>query len=130
MKNNKVPHGEQWHSEYNEWKSTLDFCRDEMRLLGKRLQEIAGTQKQQEIMARLEQLQNQLIVQKEAHDILLHDINAFEHRLEESYRGNPVAFDHRKFPEGAELREKLEQFRRLYARFKETVMQFAAEARV
>jgi len=124
---NGIAHGSEWHAEYVEWKSTLDFCRDEMRILGRRLEEIAGRNTGREIMSRLEQLQNQLIVQKNEHDMLLHEINEFEHRLEEVYKENPVAFTHRKFPEGADLREKLEQFRKLYARFKETVLHFAGE---
>lgn len=91
-KNNKIF---EQHYESSEWMNKLFFYEDELAIMQRRLQEIAGANTSSEVLARVEHFQNQLMVQRNNIDSIKHDVKKDENRLEASVQMNGVATDHR-----------------------------------
>jgi len=69
--------------QHSEWLRTLDFYKDELAILQKRLDEVAAKNTSPDAMARLEQFQNQFIVQRNNIDEYKHSINEHAHQVYE-----------------------------------------------
>lgn len=70
-------------AQHSEWIRTLDFYKEELNILKKRLQEVAGKNTGAESMAQLEQFQNRFIVQLNNIDELKHSVNEHAHLVYE-----------------------------------------------
>jgi len=125
-KNGRV-YASELHHEYMDWQNELHFFAEEMKILQKRLAEVAASNTSHEVMAQVEQYQNRLIRQKEVHDELLHEIRTSDQKLEQDISANPVASDHKTWDDPVELREKMIRFRELYKEFKEGLLKFAGQ---
>lgn len=115
------------HAEHIEWLNKLSFYKDDLVTFQRRLNEIAKKNTSMEIMAVVEQLQNQLKIQDEQVDILKHEINEHEKSIERSIIENPVASDHRKVQDHTTHREKIETFELLFSEFRKTLLSFCAK---
>lgn len=124
----KKEHITTMHSEHVEWIKELNFARDEMESFKNRLSEIAQRNTATDVLARLEQMQNQMIRQNEVADQIEHEINVHEDELVASAKANTVAVDHRQMPDHSALRENMETFRKLFAEMKENLNRFLAES--
>jgi len=60
---------------HSDWLRSLDFYKGEIRILRNRLTEIAGKNTAPDILAKVEQFENQFNLQTENIDRLTHDIN-------------------------------------------------------
>ncbi len=115
------------HAEHIEWLNKLSFYKDDMVTFQHRLNDIAKKNTSMEIMAVVEQLQNQLKIHEEQADILKHEINEHEQAIERSILENPVAADHRKVQDHAIHREKIASFELLFAQYRKTLLSFCAK---
>jgi hypothetical protein len=91
----KMPAMHQLHSE---WKQKLQFYKDDLESISKRLEEVVIKNSSTEVLAQAEHFQNQFIIQRNEIDILLHDINQAEQAIQDDFKINPTAWDHRNAP--------------------------------
>ena len=61
--------------EHTSWLSALGFYKQELDVVKKRLTEVAGKNSSKEVGAEIEHFENQLAIQKENIDKLIHNIN-------------------------------------------------------
>ncbi len=116
------------HKEHKEWLSNLQFCKDEISSFENRLSEVAAANSKTEVTAEVEHFQNQFIRQREVIDELGHEIRENEHAITEAAAANNVATEHRRVPDNAALREKVETFNKLYAELKAGYNKFLSGA--
>jgi len=64
------------NNNHSDWLRGLDFYKEELGIMSKRLTEVAGKNTSHEAGAEIEHFENQFKVQNEATDQLRHDINA------------------------------------------------------
>ncbi|MEP7278364.1 MAG: hypothetical protein ABI813_06965 [Bacteroidota bacterium] len=114
------------HGEHNEWLNKLAFYKEELALMQNRLEEIAKKNTSRELMANVEQFQNQFTVQYEIIDELKYHINQHESAIEKSVLNNPVGSDHRKVIDHTEFREKMTRFEELFAELRRKLLRFLA----
>lgn len=114
------------HQHHKTWLNYLAFYRDEMQIFQKRLEEVAVKNTAHEVLASIEHFQNQLILQKEQHDILRHDIKQYENRIEAEFETNPILANNRRPEEESELSDRVETFSRLFHEMKDEFYHFVA----
>ncbi len=102
------------HSERTEWLNNLQFFKDDITTLRKRLEEIVSLNSKNDIRAQVEHFQNQFVRQLEVNDELRHEINAEEQAFVASESKNPVATDHKTAPDHTVLRDKVETYAKLF----------------
>jgi len=123
---NKV-HMSDLHFELNLWLNEFKFYKDEIKIFNHRLEDIVSRNTHKEVMQQLEHFQNQYIRQAEVIDELRHEVKQHENILEKEVRDNPVAVDRRYFEDHTELREKADQFKKIYMELKVEFMRFLSE---
>lgn len=84
------------HAENQDWLKSLEFYKEEITILAKRLQEVAGKNNASEFLKDVEHYQNQFIVQRNNIDELAHAIKMNEKEIVKEVNANPVAVEHRK----------------------------------
>lgn len=84
------------HLENQDWLKSLEFYKEEISILNKRLQEVTGKNNSREFLEVLEHFQNQFIVHRNNIDELAHAIKVNEQGLVNEVNANPIAVDHRK----------------------------------
>lgn len=114
------------HRHHKTWLNYLAFYKDEMQVLQKRLEEVAANNTSHEVLAMVEHFQNQLILQREQHDILRHDIKQYENQIEKLFENNPVFAENSRPKEESELTDRVETFGRLFHEMKEELYHFVA----
>ena len=102
------------HFELNMWLNEFRFYKDEIRIFNHRLEEIVSKNTAPEVLGDLEHFQNQYIRQVEVLDELRHEVKQHENVLEKEAKDHPVAIDHRYFEDHSELRDQVEQFKKIY----------------
>lgn len=115
------------HSENTEWSNKLNFYRDELDILKKRLAEIAAKNNQQEVMKEVEHFQNQFIIQSNNIDEIAHTVRMNEKTLVEEMRKNPVAVDHRKVDDHTDERELVNGFEKNLIEIRNEFNRFASK---
>lgn len=111
-KTNKV-HIDDLHFDHKVWKRELNFYKDELKVFQNRLDEIGGRYTDKEVLKELDHFQNQLLIESNAIDEMLHEINVDEDALSDRAKDNPVAIDHERFDDHAPLRDKVETNRKM-----------------
>lgn len=115
------------HSENNEFQSKLNFYKDELNVLHKRLDEIASKNNKQEVMKQVEHFENQFTIQKQNINRIGHSIAANETELVNEMRSNPTAVDHRKVEDHKKQREMVEGFEKNMNEIRDEFKRFAAK---
>jgi hypothetical protein len=115
------------HFEHRLWLNELDFVRDEMSSLSKRLAEVQSKNTDPEFEYTADSLQNRLIRQKEVVGELRHTIKTHETSLAHYAEEHPIAIDHVYFTDHQGLRERMTRFTALYTPFKAEFMNFIAK---
>ncbi len=123
----KRVHLQDLHNDHQLWLNTLRFCKDEIGIFDKRMEDIAGRTAGNEVMAELEHFQNRYIREREVIDELRHDIKQHENHLEKFAIEHPVAVDHVLFTDHSELRDRLNTFEKLYHELKVEFMRWLAD---
>jgi PHP family Zn ribbon phosphoesterase len=76
-------------------------------------------------MAKLEQLQNQMIRQKEATDEIKHVVHLSEQELANKAKElNSVELTHKTFTDHSKLRDEVERYKVLYQQYKSNLVDF------
>ncbi len=115
------------HQEHNEFRSILNFSKDELMTFNHRLEEIAKANTIQDVLMQVEKFQNHFIRQSEVIDELMHEIGECERHIAQLAEENNVATDHRKADDHVELRDKMETFQKLYNELKRDYMTFLSK---
>ena len=86
----------QQHEENTDWMSRLAFYKAEIDILKNLLAEVADKNSATDVQKQVEHYQNQFIVQRNNIDLLKHNIQLNEDKLQKEIDSNPIAVDHRK----------------------------------
>lgn len=115
------------HFEHKQWKRELLFWEDELKSLQNRLNELVLRWTDKEVLAQLEQYQNQFMIQKNAIDeledhIILHETNISEH-----FKKGEDVLDFQMIKEHTEFRNKMDTQRILYSDLKRNFFRFLSK---
>lgn len=120
-------HIEELHLENKMSLKRLDFCREDINILQKRLEEIAQRNTVTEVTAGIEQFQNRFIRQREVNDELRHTINEHENELAKYAKNHPVAINHVLFKNNDVLVAEVNRYVELYEEMKKDFQKFLAK---
>lgn len=125
LKEKKV-HITDLHFDNHIWSQRLAFYKIELISFQKRLDEVASKNTDNEMKVEQSHLQNQITIQNEQLDILLHDLKMAETALGAFAKEHPIAIDHQLFIDHKESRERIEAFDKIYADFKAATYRFVS----
>jgi hypothetical protein len=103
------------HGENKTWMNDLLFFQDEIKVMKRRLSEIALRNTSKDVMAQLEHFQNQMIVQQNNIDHLKHSLNIGNDRIQSEIKKNVTAIDHRVIKDNKVILDEMESFTKVYA---------------
>ncbi|MBL7982344.1 MAG: hypothetical protein JNL52_11110 [Flavobacteriales bacterium] len=118
-KDRTTKHLSDLHFEHNVWLNTLQFCKEEITIFERRMEELVARNTDKTLLAELEHFQNQYIREREVIDELRHGIKEHENFLEKEMKEHPVAIEHRAFGDHTELRDRMVTFEKLYRELKD-----------
>jgi hypothetical protein len=102
------------HRENKTWMNDLLFFQDEIKVMKRRLSEIASRNTSKDVMAQLEHFQNLMIVQQNNIDHLKHRLNIGNDGIQAEIKRNVTAIDHRVIADNKVIRDKMESFTKVY----------------
>ena len=114
--------------EHSIWMKELEFYKNELKTFNKRLVDICGSNKNAEILAKLEQFQNKFIVHNEVSDILRHDLKKHENELMEVTKNSALANEQKIMLNQPLLRDRMESFIKIYRQLREDYLRYLADA--
>jgi len=115
------------HAENMSWMELMAFYKDQIDMLNKLLGDTAHRYTDKDIAAQVEQLQNQLIRQREVLDELKHEIRMDDSAMAINAQDNPVASNHRLFSDHPHLRDKVVTYEKLFAALKSEFDRFLSK---
>ncbi|MGZ3862176.1 MAG: hypothetical protein ACXVPN_11680 [Bacteroidia bacterium] len=115
------------HAENGEMMQKLFFYKDEIGIMQKRVEEVAGKNSSNEVLAKVEHFQNQLIVQRNNVDVLKHKVAKYEQTLIDNIKANPVAIDHREVSNHSAEREEILAFEKNFNELRAELNKFLFE---
>ena len=115
------------HKENVEWSSKLDFYKDEIEILQKRLEEITSKNTKKEVLTSVEHFQNQLIIHRNTIDEIQHGVNLSEDALVSEITKNPVASDHRKMEYHQAEKEEIQILEKTFKELREEFNRFVSK---
>jgi hypothetical protein len=119
----------QLHEDHNLWLNKLAFYKDELAVMQKHLSAAAEKNTKKEMFALVEHFQNQLIVQDEQVDTLLHLVKEHESSLEKAANKRPVAIDRQPFEDHVAQREAMESFEKIFNDLRKEMAAFLSKLR-
>lgn len=126
-----MPHEKEYltdaHANDLAWKNDLAFYKDDIIMLKKRLEEVSTKNSAKEIKMLVSHFENQLIINKEVIDQLLHDIGQRELQIAAEMKENSIAYEHRLNVRYAELNGKMSMYKKLFAEMKQSLNRFLAD---
>jgi len=117
----------QLHEDHKTWLNKLEFYKDEILIMQSRISEIAKKNTSKEVLPFVEHFQNQLIVQKEQIDILIHEINSHERSIEERVNKKAVANESKKFIDHSAQRNSVESFEKVFNDLRKELILFLSK---
>ena len=115
------------HYEHTEWLNVLSFYTDDIKIMQKRIEEIAKKNTNHETMAQVEHFQNQLIIQQKNIDDMRKHIQKDEKILVAKVNENIVAVDHRKIEDHDEERQNIASFEKIFEDLRKNLNRFLAK---
>lgn len=115
------------HNIYKSWLNALALADDEIALFRANLEKVLSANNKQEITVQVEQFQNQFITHLNALQMIRHDVNEAEKKLEKNIADNPVAADHRKIEADQGLKERVQQFQKMFLDLKHNYNTFLSK---
>ena len=97
------------------------------RVAKDRLEEVAARYTSMDVMKDLEKFQNQIYIQGNAIDELIHAVNSHESEIAQYAKEHPVAIDHVLFKDHSPLRDRVETNRDIVNEFKKDYQRFLAK---
>lgn len=117
----------QLHEEHQTWLNKLLFYKDELKIMDKRIMEVAERNTAKEVRALADHFLNQLKIQREHIDILSHDIKSHELYLEAAIGHSSNAIDNEKFTDHKNHRESIATFEKLFRELREELIDFLSK---
>lgn len=115
------------HSEYSIWMNELNFCKEEIRIFERHLENVINRNKAVEITAQVEHFQNQFIREKEVIDELKHKLNISEKQLVGLVKElSGLGLESIKLDNHPKLRDDMRVFRKIFTELKQDFRQFEA----
>jgi hypothetical protein len=102
------------HQENKEWKDSLLFYRDEVKIMKGRLAEVASKNTSKDVMKQVEHFQNQLLIQSDIIDRIKHEINLSDDAINAEIKKNETAIDHRKIKDHTAIRDNMSAFEKSF----------------
>ena len=115
------------HFEHGIWMKELDFSKEELNVFNTRLSEVGERYTSTAVLARLDQFQNKFIVQQEAANILLNDLNIHEQKLNAAAIINSISIDRKSFSEHHQMRDRMETFEKAYRQLRNEYLRYLSE---
>lgn len=115
------------HADNKEWLNRLAFYLDELAFLEHRVQEVAGKYTDRDVLAQCDSYGNRLTIQRNEIHRLKEAIKSKEELLERAVFDNPVAVDHRVFPDEEKEREAMGNFDQIYYDLRKELIAFFAK---
>ncbi len=115
------------HFEHKQWRRELLFWEDELKSLQNRLNELVMRWTDKEVLAQLEQYQNQFLIQENAIDELEDHINLHEINISEHFKKGKDVLDLQMVKEHTEFRNKMDLQRNLYSELKRNFFRFLSK---
>jgi hypothetical protein len=115
------------HNIYKSWLNALALADDEIALFKVNLEKVLSANNKHEITAQVEQFQNQFITHLNELQMIRHDVNEAEKNLEKNIADNPVAADHRKIEADQGLKERVQQFQKMFLDLKHNYNTFLSK---
>lgn len=115
------------HEEHKEWLSKISFYRDEVKVMEARVSEIASKNTSKEVLSQVEHFQNQLIIQRNNMDELVHSINEHENYLIQKAKENSVALDHKSVNDHPKMRDSFESFEKIINELRKELNSFLSK---
>jgi len=98
------------HHQETDWLRELEFYKQELEILTKRLEEVAAKNTSKEILAQVEHFQNRFILLKEQHDILRHDNAARSERVNEMAKAIPTHIEEKFVADKDEMYKRMSDY--------------------
>lgn len=115
------------HNEHQDFMSSINFYRDDIKALQARLEEVAGKNTKVEVTSQIEHFQNQFIRQLEVADELEHKIKLHEQELAKNVADNPVSYQHRTTDDHSAVRNEMETYKNIYTELRNRFNRFLEE---
>ncbi len=115
------------HEENTDWLNRLDFYKEDIKILTKRLEEIASKNSAAEVLSEVERFQNQFIIQNNNIDEIKHLVKENEDLLKKEIESNPVAVDHRKMEYHEKEKELVEAFEKNFNSLRDDYNTFSSK---
>ncbi|MBI1344612.1 MAG: hypothetical protein GC171_16950 [Terrimonas sp.] len=114
-------------TDHKVWLKSLDFYKDELRGMQKRLGEVATANTAVEVLQEVEHFQNQFIVQRNNIDELKHQFNRYSHELDNDMLYPVDTSETTLLEEKKRLRGKYEDFERVMNGLRHEFNKFLSE---
>lgn len=115
------------HNIYKTWVNELALANDEIEHFRANLEKVISANSKPEVTARVEQFQNQFTTHLNELQQLRHDVNEQEAQIRVNINENPTAADHRKMEMDAGLKDRMQQFTKLFRELKNDYTNFLAK---
>jgi hypothetical protein len=116
------------HLEYSLWINELTFYKEEIQIYERHLAQMAKMNTDKDILAKIEQFQNQFICQKEVIDVLKHDLNTSERQLANFVKElSGLGLETIKMDNHVTLRDRVKTFRKLFVDLKQEYRLFESD---
>jgi hypothetical protein len=98
------------HHQTADWLREMDFYKQELGILERRLGEVAANNTSKEVSAQVEHFQNVFIITKEQLDILSHDLREEESVIEAKVKQSPEHTNEKYTPAFDKMHERVKIF--------------------
>lgn len=115
------------HDEHREWLNKLDFYKDDLPVLRKRLEEVAAKNTASDVMKMVEHFQNQFIIQRNELDEFRHVIKEHENHLQAAINQNETAINRQSLSDHPEMRERMDRYEKLFQEFRMDLLRFVSK---
>ncbi|MBK7390760.1 MAG: hypothetical protein KBH11_00850 [Bacteroidia bacterium] len=116
------------HQEHLEWLNKLDFYKDDIAILKRRIEEVAAKNTGHDVMAMIEHFQNQLIIQRNELDEFRHAIKEHENELEAAVKSNPTATNRQRLSDDPMLRTRMERYETIFNELRMELYRFLSKS--
>jgi len=116
------------HQEHLEWLNKLDFYKDDIAILKRRIEEVAAKNTGHDVMAMIEHFQNQLIIQRNELDEFRHAIKEHENELEAAVKSNPTATNRQRLSDDPMLSARMERYETIFNELRMELYRFLSKS--
>lgn len=116
------------HQEHLEWLNKLDFYKDDIAILKRRIEEVASKNTGHDVMAMIEHFQNQLIIQRNELDEFRHAIKEHENEVEAAVKSNPTATNRQRLSDDPMLRTRMERYETIFNEMRMELYRFLSKS--